>query len=186
MATPALEAKIAEAQRLLDEGADRDAITEALGVTLRTVERWGFNLSRLPRPCIQCGEEFQPTHGKQEACSEECARKRHSARKRLSADAHRAYCPDCGDPLAAGSEWKGWIRCKDCCLAHEKARTEEKWARIEALWADGLSMREIAKELGTTPATIGVTINGMRHAGRSVPYRHDGYGRFTRRMAEAS
>ena len=48
---------------------------------------------------------------------------------------------------------------------------------IEAMWKDGLSVREIADLLHSTPGAIGVAMVRLRKAGHDLTYRHNGYPR---------
>lgn len=72
-------------------------------------------------------------------------------------------CESCGRPCGKTSK-----RCRRCF--HEAC--EVKRERIVKLWATGLTMGEIAREIGTTKGSVSVQINTMRAKGYDLPYRH--------------
>lgn len=49
--------------------------------------------------------------------------------------------------------------------------TKDELARVEVLWAEGLTVGQIAKALGRTPAAINVKISNARKAGKAPARR---------------
>ena len=75
---------------------------------------------------------------------------------------NRPVCatPGCTNRIARHSH-----RCMEC-------HVREVVRRIQALWEDGVSTREIARQLNTTEGTISVDIQRMRRRGWNLPMRH--------------
>lgn len=127
--------------------------------------------------CPRCGT-FIPSKSKGQPgrariwCSENC-------RKRALDDEKRAVCEDCGTVLGTGSGFNGANKPKTCrkCL-HKRVGTARR-AQVEAVAAmynEGLTMREIAKELGYGPRSIpGVQLREARRLGLITTYRYKAY-----------
>lgn len=104
-------------------------------------------------------------------------------RKRRWERSHRLPCPQCGTPMGAGtaradgtpsSKGKKYAMCRACRnrLVAEQSRANR--SRIEELWNQGLSLKEIAAELEWTTGAIGVEIARMRNAGGwNLPHRYN-------------
>lgn len=77
---------------------------------------------------------------------------------------------ECGKEIGSASN-----RCLAChTAASERERTERR-IRIAALWAEGLSMAQIASEMGrASKASVSVEMQRMRAAGWELPYRQAG------------
>ena len=142
--------KIAEARRMRDEGATLVVIAEALGY--RSVSAaW-----RLLNP---------EAHRAIEA-------KRGPAKRAWENEHDHGRCP-CGAQMGVGTARRG---AKLCCACRDEVRSVERAMReerIAAMWADGLTLRQIAVALGSTPAAINVAIVQMRANGWDVPRRHN-------------
>lgn len=77
-------------------------------------------------------------------------------------------CPECGKPTSAfvwavNEPAKCWG-----CIQGEK---ETRWVRIEEMWAEGRTMRQIAEQLGVSMDWIKADFGKMRKAGRNLPHR---------------
>lgn len=49
--------------------------------------------------------------------------------------------------------------------------TKEKYLKVEKLYNEGKSLREIGKEIGTSYQTVATIIHKLRDAGVKIPYR---------------
>lgn len=76
-------------------------------------------------------------------------------------------CPACGAPMTRNS-----TVCKGCWTGPRAEARERRWARIESLWAAGLSMTRIAEDMGYSRGHLGGEMATMRAAGRNVPHRY--------------
>lgn len=91
--------------------------------------------------------------------------------KRRAANAARVLCEDCGRSLSPGSLWRSHHRCHPCWRVRVRAERLERGRRIEAMWLEGLSLREIAERFGWTVNHLGVEIVWLRGQGLDLPYR---------------
>ena len=120
--------------------------------------------------CARCGAAFIDTtrnHSKR-FCSDNC-------RKRVCDESHRGTCVDCGTTLTSRSGWSSdhpRERCRPCHLAAEAKRVSERDRELEALWADGKSLREIATHFGWSNIHASVEMVNARERGASLPYRY--------------
>lgn len=76
---------------------------------------------------------------------------------------HKGTCPVCGRPTLQ----MGVKSCKPCLDADR----DFVWREIETLWADGLSVKEIAAEMRRSAESVQGHLARMRKAGRHVPPR---------------
>lgn len=81
----------------------------------------------------------------------------------------RAVCPGCGGPCGAGSS-KPSVTVELCSACRSRQRNE-RCERIVAWWAEGLSLREIARRLGWTTNHVNAEFGRMRNEGFDLPYR---------------
>lgn len=88
----------------------------------------------------------------------------------------RAVCESCGEPMGVGSRHRDYRRCDGCRRAADRERVEARYRRIQALWDEGLTLREIATALGMTRGCVGQDANRMRREGWSLPKRRPYYG----------
>ena len=95
-----------------------------------------------------------------------------AAQKRAWDEAHRLPCEICGVLTAKHAAEVGdrIVRCSQHSAQREAGRARR--ARIEKLWNEGLSMAEIAEEIGSTKGSINVEIVRMRGMGYDLPYRY--------------
>lgn len=100
---------------------------------------------------------------------------RRAAAKREWDAAHRKPCDECGKPTKKPPGRNAARLCWECHVAEKNERTAERGHEIEAWWAEGLTIREIAERLDTTPGFIGVEINRLRLKGFDLPYRYKTY-----------
>jgi hypothetical protein len=70
--------------------------------------------------------------------------------------------------------------CRNCYIAGHERERHERWARVAELWADGLSLKEIALAVGKKPAGLESDMTRMRNAGWDLPYRRKGWKGFER------
>lgn len=131
------------------------------------VRREGLLRDQGPRFCQRPGCRHRvpapgPKGGKpRKWCSRECAR------LVVAMDA----CPSCGGPKGKRAR-----RCTHCVgdllLEHRRPAMVERQARIEGLWADGLTLREIAEAMGwASLKTANGAIWELRRRGANLPYR---------------
>lgn len=142
------------AREMREQGMTLDAVATEFGVSRQRI----FQLIPTPeRKCAECGE----SHFKQKFCSRECAR-RASNRKQSQGDT----CPNCG-----GNKSPRSVLCSECRHQQTDAEREERWSTIERLWAEGLSLKEVAARMNTTANSMGGEFVRMRAAGRDLPKR---------------
>lgn len=67
-------------------------------------------------------------------------------------------------------------RCTACDRAAKAASRDERCRRIEAWWAEGVSMLAISARLGWAKNTLAGEMDWMRHHGYSLPHRYRSYG----------
>lgn len=67
-------------------------------------------------------------------------------------------------------------------LQHERALPRRR--QVQQLWADGLTVAQIAERVGTTTGTIGVLMVAMRKQGWDLPYRPGNAGRLRSERAD--
>ena len=77
---------------------------------------------------------------------------------RSEAKRRKVPCLGCGKPKCPPMSGKAEDLCKPC----QEARADERRARIIELWAEGVSIIEIAADLGTTKNSICVDIARIR------------------------
>ncbi len=96
-------------------------------------------------------------------------RERHASydREYASRPDVRGFCTRCGGQMGAAKRKGIDGVCQSCRseLAAERAEL------IIRRWGQGLSLRDIAAELGSTPGSVGVDIARLRGAGRDLPHR---------------
>ena len=91
-------------------------------------------------------------------------RKRLNDYSRRYARAHKkGRCPKCDRPTPQ----RGVKSCRSCLDADQ----DFVWREIESLWAEGLSVKEIAASMGRSAQSVGGHLTRMRRAGRNVPRR---------------
>lgn len=120
--------------------------------------------------CQWCGD---PLSGRQRQwCSENC-------RKRACDDRMRAPCPECGEPMSVRSAYRhkgrSQMSCRACCRKREAAAQRARVEDVAEMYREGLSMREIAAELGYGPNSKPWEVTEARRLGL-IGYRNRGYG----------
>jgi hypothetical protein len=120
------------------------------------------------RNCQGCGKSLAGAHGGRRWCSERCRKM----------TLYSQPCPRCGAPMN-GSDGLGPdapVLCKYCNgdrLADEnRAKAAAFLAEVEALWATGATIREMARELGWKRDSLGAYITRARREGAALPYRN--------------
>ena len=107
--------------------------------------------------------------GRQRRSSREAKRRRRPElaeyNKRYSED-HRERCVGCG-LRRLYRQARG-----DLCRACIVARKEARWQQIQAMWANGQSILQIANALGISKGHLGVEMVAIRRAGWDLPYRY--------------
>jgi hypothetical protein len=97
------------------------------------------------------------------------ARPERKAAKRAHENAARKRCPDCGQPMGAGSGYlsKGAAlkTCGDCKVRAARERTE----RFIALRGEGLNNRMIAEREDCTPHVVACVLSRASRYGLEVP-----------------
>lgn len=119
--------------------------------------------------CELCGAAFVDRSSAQSRryCSDDCRR---AAWDRVH---YRGVCELCG----AATSRRGIVRCAK--HVPQSVRAGERREFIARRWSEGALTREIAVELGSTKAAVGVQIARMRADGWDLPHRY-------RRRADAA
>ncbi len=139
---------LAEARRLRDQGMLLRGIAERFGVSVKTVHAW------LTDP--------------------------DGSALRARKDSYAGVCVECGGWVSGHAGRNGRsLRCTTCgsCLGGVRggrtvaARALPRRERIAVLYRQGMPLAEIAREVGTTVDSLGVTLVRMRRAGWDLPYR---------------
>ena len=100
--------------------------------------------------------------------------KREHERARLRSREMRGTCQSCDGPMGVGVGHDG-----TCLKCREKAAalTNDQMARrAEALWAEGLRIKEMAKILGLAKGSLGWKIGKWRKEGYEFPFRNNKVG----------
>jgi hypothetical protein len=122
------------------------------------------------RACPTCASNISEQPGKK-FCSDNC-RKRHWER-----ESYRTHCVDCNAEISRRSR-----RCHDCSLTHFEHLRQQKFEALQRLWAKGLPVREIARELGYSASSIGPQIERAKKAGFEFPPRRPGWKGHTKQV----
>jgi NMD protein affecting ribosome stability and mRNA decay len=80
-------------------------------------------------------------------------------------------CPQCGNPRKD----RDAKLCLACARERDSAGRIERRDQIEVWWCQGLTMRQIAAQLGWDKNGLSWEMNTMRKAGYDLPYRRRGY-----------
>lgn len=143
---------------------DREQILKlrATGMTWRQVaEAIGLSYStayRLAHP------EYEE---RQRAKSREWKARNKEHRRRYDARWHTGVCVECGGPCHKATT-SARVVCRSCRHDRHVAGVKE----LERLWADGLSIADIAERLGCARGSITKRIHDARVAGADLPYRY--------------
>jgi IS30 family transposase len=137
-------------------GASIQEIADEFGVSKSTACRW-VN-PRAAEVARQKAREWKDAHRE--------ANRARDREERRSLD-YRGRCIECGGPMGTSHREDG--TCSGCIASRRVAR----WERIEAMWAEGLSLAEIGAELGWAAKTLSSELTVMRQEGRNVPHRYD-------------
>jgi DNA-binding NarL/FixJ family response regulator len=89
-------------------------------------------------------------------------------------DKHRPVCA-CG-ALCGNNR----TRCRECWHRDRREARQSRRERIAEMWADGMTVRQIAAALDSTTNSIGAEMVTMRQEGWDLPYRYAGYPRSSR------
>jgi hypothetical protein len=111
------------------------------------------------RACERCGGELPNVHGNRRYCSDHCRRRAWDARQPNS-------CPECGGERD--------IRARVCARCQRATWTKkrvERYDKLAALWAEGLTIKQLAVEFGKSENVMGGMICHARKAGWDLPLR---------------
>lgn len=119
--------------------------------------------------CDYCGGEFVDRSPAQRRrfCSDRC-RRDNFAKNPLN----RKVCEQCGAPTGQTPKPTAPRLCDDCYRDERREPRVERAYQIEAWWAEGLSLYEIAAKLGWTRGTTGGEISRLRDEGFDLPHRY--------------
>lgn len=84
---------------------------------------------------------------------------------------YRAVCESCGGLCGIGS---GRSRQSRLCVSCIARRHEERCQKIEALWAEGVPIKEMTVLMGVSRHGLNELLSEMRKSGR-LPYRYRAY-----------
>lgn len=124
-----------------------------------------LNCGVLDGACAGCGAPLAPSEGRpRKWCSERCRKAQYSV-----------PCEDCGAPVN-GNDGRGAHRwCLECSGKRAGERQKDAWLEhrvmIEAMWADGLTSREIGAAIGYSPKHAPHLITKLRYLGYDLPHR---------------
>lgn len=145
------EQKLVRAKELRGSGLTYREIGEQLGVSTGTVYRW-LNPERVAP--YRNGRAINPERAR-------ALDKRYSREKRYYVD-----CPQCGNKMHQDSSLCEGCRADD---------VDRRARRIEAWWAEGKLMREIADLLGWSRGRLSMEFSRLRAKGYGLPYRRAVY-----------
>ena len=122
--------------------------------------------------CPPCGGEVPPSDRRpRKYCSGNCRKRAWDAR-------NHAACQDCGGEVRHGRR-----TCSECLRTRFQAEKAAQLAKLERLWAEGLSREAIAAEMGWTVGSLEVRMAHFRAEGADLPYRRLGWKGFSRPTA---
>jgi hypothetical protein len=115
--------------------------------------------------CLNCDGDLPTLHGNRKFCSERCRRRYHNYDDHPKDNA----CLDCGTAIRRAQK-----RCFQCQRAAQIADGNRKLSYLAHLWAQGMSVRDMAEAVGSTPNAVGVRIANARRAGiKAFPHRYN-------------
>lgn len=141
--------KIAKARELRGTGAGYREIADELGIGCSTAYAW-LNPERVAP--YRNGRAINPERAR--------------ASDRVYTATHRSECGRCGGDRPRGKH--GGDICERCIQDDVDRRGRE----IEAMWADGLSRKEIGARVGWSRNQTAVEIHRFREKGYELPYRY--------------
>lgn len=97
--------------------------------------------------------------------------KRAPAKRAWERQQDRPACPSCGGPRGIGSRRKSPGLCRKCRIEKESERVLQRAGWIVVWWAQGLTVAEIAREIGWSPGHTAQEIHRLRGEGFDLPYR---------------
>lgn len=142
------------AREMRENGLTLAAIGEEFGVSRERIRQLVGSPARAV-VCGECGESFVTGRASEKYCSSRCQR-RHAA---------RSVCA-CGAPKHRNAK-----KCHGCQRTSFADARHERYGRLVELWARGLSMEQVADELGTTKNALGGEMVRARAAGYDLPRR---------------
>lgn len=163
--------KIAKAKALRAKGLSNAQIGQRFGVTESAVWKW-----------------LNPERTKEIARRSNAKPETKAAKRAWEREHDRGVCVSCGEPTGIGAERKAAQfgfpgRCAVCRIAEENERVAERGHQIEALWAEGLTIAQVAERIGMSQEVAWVEIERLREKGFDLPYRRTPVQR--KRMREA-
>jgi transposase len=147
--------KIAKAKRLRELGLSYEEVGRRLGVTGGCVQKW-----------------LKPEAAKRWAANDRTPER--NARKRAWENDHDRPLCACGNRMGVGAHRKGYFRCKECRRAADAERTAIRGREIVAMWAAGMTMREIQARYGWTKGHLAQQLHRLRAKGFDLPKRPPG------------
>lgn len=90
--------------------------------------------------------------------------KRAAAKRAWENEHDRGTCA-CGQPMAVGARRKGYVLCRSCRHAARRAERIARAQLISERWAAGLSLAELAREIGMSETSLGVEMLHIRRNG---------------------
>jgi IS30 family transposase len=144
-----------QAEALRAQGMSFGLIAETIGVAKSTVYGW-------------LNSAYAERQRKASVAWKDRNREANRARDRefMRAPEKRGVCVECGALRGIGQARRGDGLCMDCIRSHAQKRDD----RIVELFEQGVSLKGIAADVGSTPGAIGVAVHRLRSAGR-VGYR---------------
>lgn len=153
------------ARRMREEGKTLQVIGDHFGVTRQRISQVIGRTTIPAKDCEGCGVALPAdVHHTRRYCSDNC-------RKRTHEKAHPRHCQRCGVVVARTAK-----RCIDCDFELRAIAQEARWHHIKTLWDAGLSMDEIAPQVGRANRNaLGVEMHRMKVAGWDLPARRAGW-----------
>jgi hypothetical protein len=146
------------ARQLRDQGWTLRQIGEELGASGERIRQIVGPAPPAASACTVCSRDLPADRDlRTRYCSDACRNRAHHA-------SLKHPCPKCGAPTRGK-------QCIPCLRGEQEVERNRRFDQLAALWAEGLTMEQIAEQLGTTKNALGGLMVRARAAGWDLPLR---------------